>query len=104
MLPGRTPTRAEKEWLDKCAQVGCIICLEWLGVQSPAEIHHIDGKTRPGAHFKTLPLCPRHHRITGQGYVSRADGKKLFESAYAAEKELLGMVKLRVERIERLTV
>lgn len=87
-LHGRTPNTKEKAWLDVVSQLGCIVCREHLGVFSPAEIHHIDGKTKPNAHMLTLPLCPPHHRLPGKGHVSRADGKPVFEKAFGSEFDL----------------
>lgn len=88
-LHGRTPNSKERAWLNVVSQLGCIVCRVHLGVSdTPAEIHHIEGKTKEGAHFLTLPLCPPHHRLPGEGYVSRADGKPVFEKAYGTEYEL----------------
>ena len=89
MLAGRIPTKEERLWMDRIAQVGCIICRIFKKIETPAEIHHIDGKTKPGAHKRSLPLCVCHHRIPGKAYVSRADGKKAFEAAYLPEEDLL---------------
>ena len=105
MLKGRTPTKAEREHMDAVCNVGCIVCLEWLGVHSPAEPHHTTGKTKAGAHMLTIPLCPRHHRTPGRGYISRhGNGKAAFEREYATERELLDMTLLHLERVERLSV
>jgi hypothetical protein len=90
MLPGRAPTVEEKKYMQAVASVGCIICKLWgNNLYSPAEIHHVDGKTKPGCHFRILPLCPGHHRIPGKTWVSRADGKKAFETAYMPEEDLI---------------
>jgi hypothetical protein len=90
MLPGRKPTEDEARYLDDVSQLGCIICLLYLKIKdSPSEIHHVEGKTKEGCHFKILPLCDRHHRITGKGYISRANGKKAFEEAYMPEEDLI---------------
>jgi hypothetical protein len=90
MLPGRKPTEEESRYLDDVSQLGCIICLLYLNIKdSPCEIHHVDGKTKPGAHMRILPLCARHHRQTGKGYISRANGKKAFEQAYMPEEDLI---------------
>jgi len=98
MLAGRAPTAAEKAYLDAVSNLGCIICLLYLNKESPAEIHHTDGKTKEGCHFKILPLCPPHHRWPGNGeYVSRADGKKAFEAAYMPEEDLITVVRKAVE-------
>ena len=83
--------------MDRVRELGCICCLLTWDIESPAEIHHTDGKTKPGCHFKVLPLCDRHHRNGGPGYVSRADGKKAFEAAYGTEQELLLIVDQRLE-------
>jgi hypothetical protein len=108
MLAGRTPTAEEARYLDEVSQLGCIICLLYLPYMnqaSPAEIHHVDGKTKPGAHKRIIPLCPRHHRIPGKGYTSRADGKKAFEQAYMSEEDLILLtqeaVKLKRENTVR---
>jgi hypothetical protein len=93
MLPGRKPTEDEARYLDDVASLGCIICLLYLNIKdSPAEIHHVEGKTKQGCHFKIIPLCAPHHRIPANaldGYVSRANGKKAFEQAYMPEEDLI---------------
>lgn len=94
MLPGRAPTAEEQAYMDAVASIGCIICLLYLHLESPAEIHHTEGRTDEGCHFLILPLCPPHHRWPGNGkYVSRADGKKAFEEAYMPEKDLMIVVR-----------
>lgn len=91
---GRKPTREEERWLLLCQQVPCIVCAEFHGVpDTPAEIHHIDGQRKPGAHLRTLSLCTRHHRHkdnhTPPMWVSRhGDGRAAFENRYASEWEL----------------
>lgn len=100
-MKGRTPTKAEKEYMSLVADAGCIVCHEFLGVFTPAAIHHIDGKTKEGAHFNIIPLCPRHHQhpcnhgswATRHGSGKKA-GKKAFEAEYCTESEL----KKRLER------
>ncbi len=49
--------------MGKVNQIGCIACLN-IGIETPPDytcIHHIEGKTKPNAHFKVLPLCDAHH-------------------------------------------
>ena len=95
-MKGRNPTAAEKVWLSSICDSGCIVCLEFLHIKTEASPHHIDGKTKKGAHFLTIPLCGRHHQIPGDGYTSRhGDGKARFEAAYGSELELLGLAKQR---------
>ncbi len=73
-------------------ELGCIVCLRHLELFTPPEIHHIDGKTKPDCHQKTLGLCTPHHRIKSnvQQWISRhGDGRAAFEKAYGTEQELL---------------
>lgn len=96
-LAGRTPTKEEKAHMNRVAALGCIVCWTLWDIYSPCEIHHIDGKTKPGAHLNVLGLCPCHHRLPGKGYVSRADGKKPFEAAYGTEQELKEITAVMLE-------
>ena len=82
--------------MDKVAALGCIVCRLYYGVHSPAAIHHMDGKTKTGAHFKVLGLCGNHHQIAspdGQWVTrhgpGRKAGKKVFEEEYDTEENLL---------------
>jgi len=90
-LKGRAPTAEERRWLDAICQLGCIVCLREHGVYSPAVPHHIDGKTKPGAHKLTIPLCYPHHQ-GGKDcaeYTSRHPHKARFERRHGTENELL---------------
>jgi len=69
-VKGRTPTKEEKKWMDFICQQGCIVCQNEIGVFSPCEPHHMEGKTQAGAHFydHTTLLEPssfwhQHHRM-----------------------------------------
>jgi len=90
-VKGRTPTQEEKKWMDDVRELGCIVCRKYRDVLVPAEIHHVEGKTKPGSHFHVLPLCFWHHREGSSSdlYVSRHPYKSQFEAAYGTEKELL---------------
>jgi len=62
-VKGRSPTAAEKRHMTKVRELGCLACYN-MGIETPVEytcIHHTDGKTKPNAHFKVLPLCDLHH-------------------------------------------
>ena len=91
-MKGRTANADEKAWMSKVADLGCIVCIK-NRIESPAEIHHLDGKTKEGAHFHTIGLCPRHHRLADNNpkkWISRhGDGVKAFEKEYGTETELL---------------
>jgi hypothetical protein len=104
MLLGRTPTAEEQRHMRRVAALGCIICKIYRNQNTPAEIHHLDGKTKPGAHMRVLPLCALHHRNHGKGYVSRADGKKAFEAEYMPEEDLLVCVDKALELDRESTI
>ena len=90
-MKGRTPRKYEKQHMDKVQQLGCIVCRKFHNVFSPAEIHHIGGKTAKNAHLYVLPLCYRHHREghNNELFVSRHPYKREFQQRYGTEKELL---------------
>lgn len=83
-------TKAEKLWLSKVADSGCIVCRNAFGLRSQAEIHHIGNGTmgKRASNFETIPLCPIHHRLGGVGVAVHA-GRKSFESNFGSERELL---------------
>jgi hypothetical protein len=91
-MQGRTPTKAEAAWMSKARQLGCIICIKerktapWATPPEYTAIHHIEGKTKPEAHFLTLPLCPAHHQ-TGPDALHRNKAK--FEAKFGTQKDLL---------------
>jgi hypothetical protein len=97
-LKGRSPTVSERLHMSKVADLGCIVCRNnGLGFV-PAEIHHIEGKTKKDCHFKVLPLCFAHHRRGNSDHpISRHPWKKRFEKAYGTESELLAMVEKYLE-------
>lgn len=106
MLKGRTPNKAEKEWMNLVSQCGCIVCIIYHQ-KSLYEVecspHHMDGKTKPDAHLKTIGLCQWHHQVPPKPgddrWVSRhGNGKKAFEERYATEEELLEMQKAIIEK------
>lgn len=81
--------------MDSISTLGCIVCRVHYDCESPAEVHHIDGKTKAGAHMNTIPLCYRHHRegVNNDMYVSRHPYKTEFVKRYGTEEELLQKVK-----------
>ena len=81
-------TKEEKQYYDKVARLGCIICRTVYGVNdSPAEIHHI---RRFGGKRETspiIPLCPTHHRHGNTSFHGL--GAKGFEKYYQLTCESL---------------
>ena len=96
MQGSKPPNKKEKEHMDKVQQLGCIVCKLERGIYTPAEIHHIVGKTKR-SHMRVLPLCFRHHREGSYNelFVSRHPFKREFEKRYGTEEELL-------EKVEQL--
>lgn len=96
---GRTPTAEEKRWMNDITQIGCIVCRLYLKIYTPAEVHHIDGKTKAEAHKKTLPLCHPHHRLgkDTKQFTSRHPWRVRFIERYGTEAELLECTKMLVE-------
>jgi len=88
---GRKPNKAEREWLDKICESGCCVCANEFAIYSPAEPHHMDGCRKPDCHFKTIPLCPNHHRNGGYGVALHA-GRAQWEKLYGTQAELLKQV------------
>ena len=90
-MKGRNPTATEKRLHNQLAALGCIAC-RLDGNHNPVvSIHHIDGRTKPGAHSKVLPLCAGHHQDgTGMpGLIAVHPWKARFEAAYGKQLELL---------------
>ena len=85
-------TKAEKAWISRITQLGCIVCaIQGRGFVQP-EVHHILSGGRRIGHLETLPLCsPGHHRNAQAwtGEVSRHPTKAQFEERYGTEAELL---------------
>lgn len=92
-MKGRTPNRAEKAWHDLLASnIGCPACFKETGSRNTyVSIHHMDGRTKPDAHWKVLPLCAGHHQ-NGYGPVPMpaVHGRlREFEQRYGTELDLL---------------
>lgn len=94
-MKGRTPTKDEKKWLNKVGELGCIVCLTFEHTFSPCSPHHIEGRTKPGAHFKTIGLCWCHHQSNDADtrYQSVHGNKAEFEEMYGKQEVLLELTK-----------
>lgn len=90
MMQGRSVTKEQKRWWDMLAnQVGCIACRSGHGrFNDYCSIHHVDGRTKPHAHWYVLPLCELHHQVGGEG-VALHHNKARFTDRYGTEDELL---------------
>lgn len=85
-------TVAERVWMDRITQIGCIVC--WLQgyPKTPGAVHHLLRGGRRIGHLDTICLCdPGHHQNApaGSGKISRHPNKARFEEAYGPEERLL---------------
>lgn len=98
-MKGRAPNSEEKLWLSRICELGCIVCLDDMDVYSPGMPHHMDGKTKEGAHLKTICLCHMRHQSGKDNLecVSRHPYKARFEARYGTEQELLEKTRDRLE-------
>ncbi|MGU2067378.1 Ref family recombination enhancement nuclease [Pseudomonas aeruginosa] len=94
-MKGRAVTSEQKRWHDLLARhVGCIACRVSMGiVNTYCSIHHVDGRTKPHAHWYVLPLCAGHHQngYGGAGFTGVAvhPYKARFEAEYGTQSDLL---------------
>ncbi|QDL31469.1 Ref family recombination enhancement nuclease [Serratia liquefaciens] len=85
----------DREYLQRVAELGCVVCRNLGYGASPAEIHHLRkgcGVGQRSSHRRAIPLCPPHHRTGGHGVAIHA-GQKTWEKIYGSEEELLEQVK-----------
>lgn len=91
-LKGRAPTAAERAFMDRAGQVPCLACAKDGRENKAISLHHIDGRTKPGAHFQVLPLCAQHHQQDDTDPLERVSvhgAKKVFGQLYGTEAQLL---------------
>ena len=79
----KRPTKAEREYMSKVAELGCFIC------HAPAEIHHKTGAGMglKSSNYDVIPLCPNHHR--GNEGIHQI-GKITWEEMFGTQE---GMIK-----------
>jgi len=90
-MKGRSATLSQKHYHGLLADLGCIACRKDGIHNTPVSIHHIDGRTRPAAHWLAIPLCAGHHQDgTGApGLIAVHPWKTRFETRYGAQRDLL---------------
>lgn len=88
-MKGRSTTKAQRKfWNNLCETVGCIACRKEGRFNSYCLLHHIDGRTKPHAHWFCLPLCGPHHQDAGNGVIAVHPYKARFEEAYGKQIDL----------------
>lgn len=94
-MKGKTPSAEQKRYHDMLAQhIGCIAChRDTAGHERnhQVSIHHVDGRTKPNAHWLVLPLCAGHHQDgTGApGLIAVHPYKARFEQRYGNQHSLM---------------
>jgi hypothetical protein len=91
-MKGRPPTAEEARFMDRMGELPCIACLKDGWTNRVISLHHIDGRTKPGAHFLVLPLCGPHHQQDDSDVrqrISLHGRKATFQARYGTERELL---------------
>lgn len=89
-MKGRTVTTEQRRFHDMLARhIGCIACRAHGIFNDFVSIHHIDGRTKPDAHWLVLPLCGPHHQDDGSGVLAIHPWKRRFIAQYGRERVLL---------------
>lgn len=88
-MKGKTRSALEMCFHDQLAQLGCIACRLDGRINTYVSIHHIDGRTKQGAHMQVLPLCAPHHQDQGQGVIAVHPWKARFEERYGNQYDLI---------------
>jgi hypothetical protein len=93
MAKKKNKTKAEKSWLNKISNFGCVICRKFYNVQDPlpANCHHIRsgmGMGQKNSYDNCIPLCWEHHQ--GDDGFHHAPGT--WQKKYGTESELLEWV------------
>ena len=99
----KRPNKAEREYMSKVANHGCIACEIDGKVSVPCEIHHIRNHTGMGlrpSHFDIIPLCPAHHSTSK---ISVHLNKNAFVERYGTEQYLQKKIKQRIDDWDSLT-
>ena len=78
-----------KQLWDRMAEHGCVACLKNGIHNTHVSIHHIDGRTKKGAHRRVLALCPSHHQYGTEQDPSVHPWKTAFIARYGNQMDLL---------------
>lgn len=88
-MKGRSPTSEQKRFHDLlCRYIGCVACDIEGRFNDYVSVHHIDGRTKPDAHWLVLSLCASHHQDDGTA-IAVHPYKARFEARYGRQMDLL---------------
>ena len=99
-MKGRTPSAAEQKHMNIVGEMACYPCEVDGFINFYISLHHVDGRTKPGAHFKVIPLCAEHHQHTDldpMGRIGIHPYKKRFEELYGTSEQIVEIIKKRIE-------
>lgn len=89
-MKGRAVTTTQKRFHDMLVRnIGCVACRAHGIFNDFCAVHHIDGRTKPDAHWLVLPLCGPHHQDDGSGAIAIHPYKARFVAEYGTERSLL---------------
>ena len=86
-MKGRTPTADEKAHMNAVAAHGCYCCNKMGIFNDYILIHHVDGRTKPGAHFKVIGLCDPHH--SPYHHEGLHNNKTRWEAKWGKQEDIL---------------
>lgn len=93
MMKGKNPSAKQKRFHDLLARhIGCPACYQDNEIRNThCSIHHMDGRTKPHAHWLVLPLCAGHHQdgYGAPGMIAVHPYKARFEQRYGRQLDLL---------------
>ena len=98
-------TKADKQWLDDVASLGCVVCRNLGFGSSPSEIHHVrsgSGMAQRAPHSHVLPLCSRHHRACYPTGFHAAP--KSWQAEHGSEDTLLVQVVREITALRKNTI
>ncbi len=92
-MKGKNPSAKQKKFHDLLAQhIGCQACYQDHGARNThCSIHHVDGRTKPHAHWHVLAVCAGHHQdgYGEPGMIAIHPYKARFEQEYGRQLDLL---------------
>lgn len=71
-------TSAEREWMDRVAALGCVVCRRLYSRYVSCELHHIAEGSGLRSNFSVAGLCPDHHDEQRKGTGFHGMGTKHF--------------------------
>ena len=111
-----TRTKSEQARFDNMKDLGCIACildgrLEPFPIHPTyPDIHHMDGRVKPGCELKTVPLCKWHHDGVANGIPNKVmlenigpswhKHRPYFRRKYGSDKEVIEAVNKYLEPSE----